>query len=331
VDLRKVDVLDYLTSLGIRNILDNGDEIQFSCPFPAHAYGDESPSAYMNRDTTAFFCHGCKARGNAVHFLAKYEGISPILALRYIRERYETDFRDPEGSLTKELESIWEHEEIIDELSNPPIPEHEVCKRVDALGSDTGRDAKRYARGRGLNDAVLQDWKIGYCQISDRLSIPIRNREGLLCGFKGRSIRTEQRPRYLVLGDRPGKEVRYGFPTYNKSQSLFGIERAFGETWVIVEGEFNAIAVHTAGVPNAVAIAGSEFSPWQREKVILFFDDDAAGHQCAAKVIDELDPYMSVAMVPEHDGDPADMKPGEIVRLVKEARSSYELWLPSGG
>lgn len=86
-----------LTALGMRNITIQDDEVKFSCPFPGHSHGDQHPSACMNMGTTAFICFGCKERGNAVSFLSKLENISPMMAARFLRERYEGGWKEPDG------------------------------------------------------------------------------------------------------------------------------------------------------------------------------------------------------------------------------------------
>lgn len=55
-----IDAMDFLNCLDIRNAeYATEEEIRFSCPFPGHSTGDDSPSAYMNAATKLFFCHSC--------------------------------------------------------------------------------------------------------------------------------------------------------------------------------------------------------------------------------------------------------------------------------
>src|SRR5262245_21805352 len=114
-DLRKVDVVQFLTELGMRNLREDGTrrgvEVRFSCPFPGHAHGDSNPSATMNADSTAYRCWGCGMKGNAITFLAELEGVSPVLASQWIRERFEGGWRSVgEGGLWGELRNILERE-----------------------------------------------------------------------------------------------------------------------------------------------------------------------------------------------------------------------------
>lgn len=55
-DRSLVDVMDMLHALGVSNVKRIGDEVQFSCPMPAHSFGDVHPSASMNVDSTVWYC-----------------------------------------------------------------------------------------------------------------------------------------------------------------------------------------------------------------------------------------------------------------------------------
>src|ERR1044072_4900372 len=198
MDLSRVDVRDFLHALGIRNIMDGGEEIQYSCPFPVHGYGDQTPSAYMNTVSTAFYCHSCKAKGNAIHFLSMLEGISPLLAARHIRERYGDGFLEPgESRFSSELENLLtsqQHEAV-----------HHSEYKVEYQLEHLDGLALEYMRSRGFKDDTLEAWQIGYDKISDRIAIPVWDKDGMLIGFKGRAYQPEHKPKYLVLGDRPGR------------------------------------------------------------------------------------------------------------------------------
>lgn len=329
LDLRKVDVVDFLTALGIRNVSDEGEEVRYSCPYVGHANADESASAYMNAESTAYYCHGCHARGNAVHFLARYEGISPLLAASFIRQRYDQGFREPDNSFQRELEYFWMNiDEDIEEENEP----------IEYLMDVLPPEAKDYMLGRGFLEETLEAWQIGYDSISGRIAIPVRDHHGRMVGFKGRSFKPHHQPKYLVLGDRPNRSPRYGFLTYLVSRIAFGYNIACtrsDKTLILCEGELDVIALHQMGFTNAVSV-GSNVSEYQctlilahSAEVVIFFDDDNAGQTGAAKVIDSLDPYIPVRLVGQHDGDPASLPSDECRKLIDEAKSVNELWLPT--
>jgi DNA primase len=339
MDLSKVDVADFLSSLQVRNVTDEGEEFRFSCPFPGHANGDETASAYMNRETTAFYCHGCKSAGNAVHFLAKLDGLTPLMAARFIRQRYGMGFQEPDGGLVRELEAIWtpdEHTSCVG--ANQPIR-----YQMDPLPEGP----LNYMLERGFTKATLEAWEVGYDKISDRVAIPVRDENGELIGFKGRAWRSDHQPKYLVLGDRPGKRARYGFSTYEVSRVVFGLHAAMTKhdschrkSLVIVEGELNVLALSQVRdaqeFPSAVAV-GSNFSGVQRrlvlawaDEVVVYTDNDPAGWAAAAKLVEQLGGYVPsrIALAPPGQ-DPAEHLPSDrSVIIISEAKPVSELWMP---
>jgi DNA primase len=328
MDLTNVDVLDFLEALGIRNITDGGDEIQYSCPFPVHGYGDSTPSAYMNTETTAFFCHSCKARGNAIHFLAMLEGISPLLAAQHIRNRYGDGFLEPTEGFQAELESLLQKQ------TTKKLPS--ANQPIDYSMQLLSGEALEYMRGRGFKDDTLESWQICYDQISNRIAIPVRDKDGVLIGFKGRAYLPNHNPKYLVLGDKEGRGTRYGFPTYDVANVVFGLDRVDHsiDSLILVEGELNVLALDQHGMRNAVAV-GSNFGDTKRDLILdrcdsvcLFLDDDPAGRVASKKIAEALSPYISVLDVGPHEGDPATLTAEECGILISRATNTLTKILP---
>src|SRR5439155_3549302 len=207
--------------------------------------------------------------------------------------------------------------------------------------------ARDHLRERGIGEETARAWRLGYappgwtrlCEVAqragtstaalqaagltvprpsgkghydrfrDRLMIPIR-RCGQVIGFGGRVVDGDGEPKYLNSPDTA---------LFHKSETLFGLDEsaaAFGSgsTAVIVEGFFDAIALHQAGIVSAVAICGSVLGERHlaalraagAHDVVFAFDGDAAGRaaatraaplglrsSCAARVLecpDGLDP-----------------------------------------
>src|SRR5690606_8447612 len=61
---------------GIRNIREATEEINFSCPFPEHKFGDRNPSSFINKKTGQYQCFSCGRHGSLISFIAEYEEIS---------------------------------------------------------------------------------------------------------------------------------------------------------------------------------------------------------------------------------------------------------------
>lgn len=345
-----VDVEDFLECLEIRNVTRaTAAEYRFSCPFPNHTNGDENASAYMNEETTAFFCHGCKERGNATSFTAQVLGISPLEAIRMLKQRYQPGGINPDSvSMVEELKKFQAEQEI----SEAPQPElsEDVLKRFDtdwfqvaeALTKDYDSvpEPFKYMQRRGFGPDVLTKWEFGYDPISDRITMPVRDERGKLVGFKARAY-DDRQPKYLVLGDKPNKPERYGFPCYFPSRVCFGAHMIPDNCELVVcEGELNAIAVTEKTGRPAVAINGSHFSDRHAriirnfaKRVILFLDEDKAGEAAVwgwvdkdghyrPGIIERLKDFMPVLLTPAHEEDAAELPAEQIESLLENSESA---------
>lgn len=341
-----IPVEDFLDVLEIRNATQaTADEIRFSCPFPNHSNGDENASAYMNVETTNWYCHGCHEKGNAVSFAADYLGISPIEATRMLREVYQPGYVNPEARNTvEEVRRILQGKARHERPAQPQLDES-ALERFDtdwfaverAMNNGDETYGIDYMLRRGFSPETLTSWNFGYDWISGRITIPVRDINCTLIGFKARAT-DNRHPKYLVLGDRPGRVERYGFPCYHTSRVVFGLHRAIkmedpdseGENrhFVVCEGELNAIALQVAGFPG-VAINGSQFSEDQAnllrqeaDAITIFFDNDQAGRDGTKAVLNALKPFMTIRVVHGHEGDPASMTVAEIREVIERAEGA---------
>lgn len=353
LDLEAIDVEHLLGVLDLDNVTDEGGEFRFSCPYPEHNDGDQKPSAYMNEETTAYFCHGCKAKGTAPNLVSYVLQISILEAIRLLKEAYMPGYIDPDVRRTvDEVRRIMAPKP--ESPCNVILPESTLDSfAVDweaafiAYDSGGGFEGTDYMFSRGFSYETLQEWQIGYDQLSGRVVLPVRDEKNRLVGFNARAWDGRE-PKYLILGDRPGRTPRYGFDCHERSKVVFGLGRALSEhadsegqfrRVVLTEGELNAIACWQAGL-SAVAINGSHFSEVHQkllirevDEVVLFFDTDTAGLNAAwgwedskglhhPGVVERLSPFIHVKIVPDHEADPADMTDDQIHELVGRAVGS---------
>lgn len=307
--LENVDVHDFLTRLNIRNVQEaTQTEFRFSCPFPGHDSGDENPSAYMNADSTAWYCHGCKRKGNAITFLSDLFNLSTYESIRSLKEYYGGAFREAEYGLEDEINRHFA------EFGKPDAEPINYSLQLSVL-SDFAYippDAVKYLIvDRLFTGESIEKFQLGYDKISKRITIPVFDEVGRLVGFKGRSIDPDEKPKYKVLGG-----SQYGFPRYHVGLVVFGMDKVpeDAKTCILCEGELNAIAMHQMGYSNAIAAGGSTFTPIHAKKIIqrfetaiLYFDSDKAGAEATRTAADYLMPYIAVKVVPDHDLDAADV------------------------
>ena len=138
----------------------------------------------------------------------------------------------------------------------------------------------------GSTERGLYDW------FRDRLMVPIKDGRGRIVAFGGRALRTDQRGKYVNSRQTA---------LFNKSATLYALDVARAairkeKTAVIVEGYFDAIAMHQAGFGNVVASMGTALTEEQYhvldamriERAIVAFDGDAAGQRSAEQPGSEL-------------------------------------------
>jgi DNA primase len=143
-------------------------------------------------------------------------------------------------------------------------------------------EARLAARREGKSS--LYDW------FRNRLMVPLMAPGGTVLGFGARTMGDEN-PKYL---NSPESNV------YHKSKFLFALEQARrhvrpdGEI-VVVEGYFDAIAVHQAGVRNTVATSGTALTADHARQlsrlargVALTYDGDAAGQDAMLRSLGVL-------------------------------------------
>ena len=347
-DPSHVDVEHFLDTLGLENVSKaTQQEMRFSCPFPNHASGDESPSAYMNLDSGRFFCHGCKEKGDASDMAAYVLQISPLESRRLLKAAYQPGAINPDmRNMVSEVEKILGQTKT--KIVQPVVHENFLIDReLDWQGAfseyqkDRGFVACDHFFERGFSPETLTEWEFGWDDRTGRVCFPIRDYDGTLIGFKARA-HDDRKPKYLVLGDGPG-QGSWGFQRYYPSHVVFGAHRyrECDQPLIVCEGELNAIATtQKTGLP-AVAINGSFFQHHHAKiirkisgpaGVILFFDEDKAGLECTwgredskgdwhPGVVDLLSPHMPVQLVPSHDQDAADMDPDALVECVRGAQT----------
>ena len=273
------------------------------CPF----HSEKTPSFHVHAERQFFYCFGCHAKGDVIHFVEKMEGLTFADALRWLGERYGIPL---DGRSRSSDRKAGERRTLLEIQARAG----RFFRRELAGGG--GEPARRYLEDRGLTpeiqkrfgigyaprrwDGLLQELRDGYSLDQLRLSgliqrserdsrhfdrfrarvmFPIWNEAGKILGFGGRALGEEQ-PKYLNSPETP---------LYGKSRTLYALNlaresiRRQGRA-VLVEGYMDCIALHQAGIGNAVAVCGTSLTEDQvrllgrfTRKVVVNFDPDEAG------------------------------------------------------
>ena len=328
----------------------SGKSFKGRCPF----HQEKSASFYVTPELKRFKCFGCQAGGDAIAFVQRYLGKTFVDAVRDLAREVGVDLTAAEDPSARERQHLREVTDLALEhfkgLLWDPV-EGKVAREALAARGVSEETARTFELGwapeawsrladallaRGLLEFGLQAGLVqrrtrgdgAYDVFRGRLIIPIRAPDGRTVAFGGRLLVGDQGPKYLN-----SKESRL----YAKSDTLYGLDRARDEvrrrrSAVLVEGYFDVIGLHQAGVQHAVALCSTALTPGhlaqlQRvdaRELILLLDGDEAGR----KAVERLAPALlaagssaRVALLPEGE-DPdtfARSRGGDAVRALLDA------------
>ncbi|STY93945.1 DNA primase [Moraxella bovis] len=186
--------------------------------------------------------------------------------------------------------------------------------------------AKAYFVSRGLSDETIATFGLGYAPsgwqhleqafphdieglrilglvrtsqkgrdfdlLRDRVIFPIKDRQGRVVGFAGRSLGDEM-PKYINSSESP---------VFSKQHILYGLyeaRQAKAANYLMVEGYMDVIALHQAGIYGAVAPMGTAANDKQiagllkyNDTLTLCFDGDTAGQRAAWRTLEVAMPVL---------------------------------------
>lgn len=290
------------------------------CPF----HSEKTPSFSISLNKNIFHCFGCQKGGNAITFIQEVEHLSYPEAVRFLGKQYGVEV--PDRSSASENSEQNELKERVRKILNEAAKYYYSC----LVDPKLGKVAKDYTVERGLSPATCRHFGLGYAPsgfnnlysllkqkgftdeemlnsglfirssknnkiydlFHDRLMFPIFDSFGKLIAFGGRTLNGDK-SKYV---NSPDSVV------YNKKEHFYGLNFAKvtrSPQLIIVEGYMDTIAMHQAGVTNAVASLGTAFTEQQlrlaskyASEVVFFFDADNAGQKAAVRAIQMILGYM---------------------------------------
>jgi len=329
------EAADILEIVGERvTLIRSGINFKGICPF----HTEKTPSFTVNPARQSFYCFGCGEGGDVYSFLMKYENLSFPEALEELARRYHISL--PEKGTDFAESAKANKRKLLQEINQAAA----ACYHHFLLKSQQAANARAYLAKRGLPQSVIGEFLLGYApeswdfisrQLSrypakllqeaglviskkggghydrfrDRVLFPIFDINGKVIGFGGR-IMGEGQPKYLNT-DRT--------PIFDKGRNLFGLYQnrdaiRSQRQCLVVEGNFDLLALVAHGIRHAVAPLGTALTPHHvrrlkgyANEIILLFDGDKAGLKAALRAVPLfLGELMTakVAVLPEqHDPD----------------------------
>lgn len=286
------------------------------CPFHPNT---RTPAFAVFPDSGTWRCFGaCNEGGDVFSFVMKKEGWDFPETLAHLAERAGVELVPQ----TPEQEAVDEAQDRLRELLESSV----TLFRHHLLQTDAGKAVREYLGQRGITDATMETFELGYApdswdatmnhlvergyQIEDllqagmvseresggyydrfrhRLMFPIRDVRGRMVGFGARVLDPEGVPKYLNSPQTP---------LFDKGRLLYGLDKARQtirreDQAVIVEGYMDVIGLHQAGFSNAVSSMGTALTETQlrqlkrySRRIVLALDADAAGVQATLRGLD---------------------------------------------
>src|SRR5262245_31181562 len=297
----------------------SGAEFSGLCPF----HNEKTPSFTVNDKKGFFHCFGCGAHGDAVGFVMKTEGLAFPEAVEKLAR---------EVGLPVPRASPAERERADRVASLQQIVEEAARWFQKQLRLPVGRQGVDYLRGRGLAEATIDDFRLGfapdsrdgllaalkregvpvdkiveaglairpdderepYDRFRDRVMFPINDRRGRVIAFGGRVLDAGE-PKYLNSPETP---------LFHKGANLYCLDRARqaatkDQPVIVAEGYMDVIALHAAGFTGAVSPLGTAltegqlFELWKlTDEPYLCFDGDNAGRRAATRAAERALPLL---------------------------------------
>jgi DNA primase len=257
------------------------------CPF----HDERTPSFGIDPAEKLYHCFGCGAGGDVYSFVMEKEGLDFREALELLADRYGVEL-EPEEQDPREAERQAKRARLLELL------ERTATFYVRCLwDSKEAAGAREYLAGRGLEEAVLREFRVGYAPsawdtvlmasrrsgFSDRelweaglaqrakgeggtfdrfrrrIMFPLCDLRGRVLGFGARALGEDQQPKYVNSADND---------VYHKGRNLFGADVARAPaakkgSVILAEGYTDVIALHQAGLRNTVGLMGTALTEEQ--------------------------------------------------------------------
>jgi DNA primase catalytic core len=251
---------------------------------------EKTPSFTVNDDKQFYHCFSTGEHGDAIKFLEKTENLSFLEAVERLAS--EAGMEMPQRD-QRQAEQEQKRTGLIDVMAAAQDYFRE------SLNRGKGAEARAYLARRGLSDATIEDFGIGfapddrsglksymmgrgfkipqmveggllisgedirepYDRFRNRVMFPIEDARGRVIAFGGRALDPRAKAKYMNSPETP---------LFHKGRLLYNLARArkpsYDQSSVIaVEGYMDVVALGQAGIHNVVAPLGTALTEEQVE------------------------------------------------------------------
>jgi len=300
------------------------------CPF----HGEKTPSFKIDPATGLWHCFGCGLGGDVFGFVMRTENAEFPDAVRILADRANIELHEEGGGVPRGLKerliaaneaaADFYHAQLTKGRDEGSAKARDYLAQRDFGSGVSKRFRLGWSPGRGTLVAELR--RAGFSaeelvasglalksdsgQLRDRfyerIMFPIHDLQGRCIAFGGRIVGTGE-PKYLNSAETP---------TFSKGRNLYALDRAkasivTAQFAVVVEGYTDVIALHEAGITNAVATLGTALTREHvkllgrfARRIVYLFDGDEAGLRAADRAAE----FVDAAVTPEAGREPLSLK-----------------------
>lgn len=314
------------------------------CPF----HDDHNPSMSISPEKQIYTCFVCGASGNVFNFVANYEKVSFVSAVKKVAQKAGINLNINVKDDYKPKDTKYDKYYKMFDITNKYYQNN--------IKSVYGKKAIEYLHNRKIDDDVINEFEIGLSMNDNNVS-KLLEKKGYdvnelidigLCGKKDNFIYDIFRNRIMFpLYNLDGKPVGFSGRIYNgekdskyvnskesiifkKGNLLYNYHRALSHARekhqiIVVEGFMDVVRLYTIGIKNVVATMGTAITKEHAnllmklsKNIVLCFDGDKAGEKATISALDALE---KIGITPkiirlEDDLDPDDY-------IIKKGSDAY--------
>ena len=285
------------------------------CPF----HDDHNPSMSISPEKQIYTCFVCGASGNVFNFVANYEKVSFVSAVKKVAQKaginLDINVKDDYKPRDTKYDKYYKMFDITNKYYQNNIK------------SVYGKKAIEYLHNRKINDDVINEFEIGlsmndnnvskllekkgydvnelidiglcgkkdnfvYDIFRNRIMFPLYNLDGKPVGFSGRIYNGEEDSKYV--NSKESIIFKKGNLLYNYHRALTHAREK--HQIIVVEGFMDVIRLYTIGIKNVVATMGTAITKEHAnllmklsKNIVLCFDGDKAGEKATISALDALE------------------------------------------
>ncbi len=278
-------------------------------------HADQTPSMIVSPDKKIFKCFSCGVGGNIIQFVEKINNLAFPLAVVKLAKEYGVDLGNIDDYVPKDPYS--NEQKLLFKINADATNYYQAL-----LYNKIGVRARNYLDQRQIDRDQVSQWQIGfayennlvqhllglgydkeeivkaglatvnqasqktYDYFQNRITFPVKNKDGYVIGFSARVL-DEEKPKYLNT-----RETL----VFKKSEVMFNIDYVLKNkerfaNVILLEGFMDVISLTKVDYPNCLALMGTNLSAFHinilkqlKKPIKLFLDGDGPGINAMYKI-----------------------------------------------